>query len=405
MKNPCYIIEENLLRKNLALIRSVVDRAGVEIILAFKAFAMWKIFPIFHEYGFNVSTASSLAEAHLAFEEMGNKAHTYSPVYQEDEFDEICALSSHITFNSISQFEKFKGISNNSFCHCGLDPQSLKFQPIAACAAMTGTIFRSTLKSKISCGLRINPEFSEVETDLYNPCAVGSRLGVTADKIGEKLPAGIEGLHFHTLCESNSYDLEKTLQAVEQKFSKYFSQIKWLNFGGGHLMTHKDYDIEHLIKILIDFKQKYPHLHIILEPGSAFVWQTGFLTAKVEDIVENGGITTAMLNISFACHLPDCLEMPYKPAVRGEVEPNENAYKYRFGGNSCLSGDFFGDFYFAEKLKIGQEIIFEDMIHYTIVKTTMFNGVSHPSIGIIKSNGEFELLKKFDYSDYKNRMC
>jgi len=374
MKNPCYIIEENLLRKNLTLIRSVADRAGVEVILAFKAFAMWKTFPIFHEYGFKVSTASSLAEAHLAFEEMGSKAHTYAPVYQENEFDEICALSSHITFNSISHFDKFYSKISNS-----------KFQ--------------------ISCGLRINPEFSEVETDLYNPCAVGSRLGVTADKIGEKLPAGIEGLHFHTLCESTSYDLEKTLQAVEQKFSKYFSQIKWLNFGGGHLMTHKDYNVEHLIKILTDFKKKYPHLHIILEPGSAFAWQTGFLTAKIEDIVENGGITTAMLNISFACHMPDCLEMPYKPAVRGEVEASENAYKYRFGGNSCLSGDFFGDFYFAEKLKIGQEIIFEDMIHYTIVKTTMFNGVSHPSIGILKSNGTFELLKKFDYLYYKNRMC
>ena len=373
MISPCYIIEEDLLRKNLALIRSVADRAEVEVILAFKAFAMWKVFPIVREF-IGKSTASSIAEAHLAFEEMGSKAHTYAPVYQADEFDEICALSSHITFNSLSQVDKFQS-------------QISKF------------------KHQISFGLRINPEFSEVETELYNPCAAGSRLGVTADKIGEKLPETIEGLHFHTLCESTSYDLKKTLQAVEQKFSKYFSQIKWLNFGGGHLMTHKNYDVEHLIKILTDFKQKYPHLHIILEPGSAFAWQTGFLTAKVEDIIENGGITTAMLNISFACHLPDCLEMPYKPTIRGEVEPSETAYKYRFGGNSCLSGDYFGDFYFSEKLNIGQEIIFEDMIHYTIVKTTMFNGVSHPSIGILKSDGAFELLKKFDYSDYKNRMC
>jgi carboxynorspermidine decarboxylase len=253
--------------------------------------------------------------------------------------------------------------------------------------------------------LRINPEFSDVETALYNPCAPGSRLGVTAENIGEKLPENIEGLHFHTLCESTSYDLEKTLNEVEKKFSKFFEQIKWLNFGGGHLITHKDYDVEHLIKILTDFKQKYPHLHIILEPGSAFAWQTGFLTAKIEDIVENQGITTAMLNISFSCHLPDCLEMPYKPAVESEIEPSENAFKYRLGGNSCLSGDFLGDFYFAEQLKTGQEIIFEDMIHYTIVKTTMFNGVSHPSIGIIKTDGTFEILKKFSYSDYKNRMC
>jgi carboxynorspermidine decarboxylase len=387
--SPCYVVEERLLRRNLALIQSVAQRADVEIILAFKAFALWKTFPIIREY-ITKSTASSLSEAYLAFEEMGSKAHTYSPVYQADEFDKIASMSSHITFNSLAQAAKFA---------------------------------KKCEEHNVSCGLRINPEFSEVETALYNPCSPGSRLGVTADLLGDRLPKNIEGLHFHTLCESTSYDLENTLKAVENRFAKYFSQIKWINFGGGHLMTHKDYDVEHLIKILAEFKQRYPHLQVILEPGSAFAWQTGFLLATVEDIVENQGIKTAILNISFACHLPDCLEMPYKPAVRGEVGAQvENLrqqegevgagyalpllplHKYRFGGNSCLSGDFLGDFYFSEPLQAGQQLIFEDMIHYTTVKTTMFNGVSHPSIGILKTDGNFELYRQFSYFDYKNRM-
>ncbi|MDR0830003.1 MAG: carboxynorspermidine decarboxylase [Prevotellaceae bacterium] len=402
--SPCYVIEEDLLRKNLALIKSVAERADVEIIVAFKAFAMWKTFPIFREYGFKISTASSLAEARLAFEEMGSRAHTYAPVYQEVEFDEICGLSSHITFNSLSQYEKYKcQVTGNRYQVTNTDNPLLDTPHLLPVTCYL-------LPNSISCGFRINPEVSVVETDLYNPAKAGSRLGIIADLLPEILPKGIEGLHFHALCESTSYDLEKVLDAVEQKFSKYFPQIKWLNFGGGHLMTHKDYDVEHLIKILTNFKQKYPHLKIILEPGAAFVWQTGFLKATVEDIVENHGIKTAMLNISFACHLPDCLEMPYKPAVRGEAATvgagrTLPLHKYRFGGNSCLSGDFFGDFYFEKPLEIGQEIIFEDMIHYTMVKTTMFNGVSHPSIGILKSDGNFELFKHFSYEDYKNRMC
>jgi carboxynorspermidine decarboxylase len=319
------------------------------------------------------STASSLSEALLAKEEMGSLAHTYSPAYTEKEFPTIMDCSSHITFNSLSQFERFYTQTKNH-------------------------------KNKISCGLRINPEFSDVETDLYNPCAVGSRMGIVASLLGDKLPDGVEGLHFHTLCESSSFDLGKTLSEVERKFGKYFSQIKWLNMGGGHLMTREDYDVEHLIELLKKFKAKYPHLHIILEPGSAFAWRTGVLRSTVVDIVENGGIKTAILDVSFACHMPDCLEMPYKPSIVGATDEIKGKPTYRMGGNSCLSGDFYGSWSFDKELKIGDDIVFEDMIHYTMVKTTMFNGISHPSIGIWTKNNEFKLIRTFSYQDFKIRM-
>jgi carboxynorspermidine decarboxylase len=317
------------------------------------------------------STASSLAEARLAFEEMGSPAHTYGPAYTDREFPEIVKCSSHITFNSLSQFER-------------LYPQTQFYN--------------------VSCGLRINPEFSDVETDLYNPCAPGSRLGVVAELLGDTLPAGVEGLHFHTLCESNSYDLEKTLAVVEQKFGHLFGQIKWLNMGGGHLMTKEGYDVEHLIALLQNFKAKYPHLQLILEPGSAFAWRTGVLVSSVVDVVENKGIKTAMLDVSFSCHMPDCLEMPYKPAIVGATDVVTGKPTYRMGGNSCLSGDFYGSWSFEEELKPGDRIVFEDMIHYTMVKTTMFNGVSHPSIGIWTKDNEFKLIREFGYEDYKGRM-
>ena len=368
--SPCYVLDERAFRHNLELISSVAQRADVEIILAFKAFAMWPVFPIVREY-VNCSTASSLAEARLAYEEMGSKAHTYAPAYTEAQFPEIMSLSSHITFNSLSQFERF---------------------------------FPQTEGQNISCGIRINPEFSVVETDLYNPSTPGSRLGVVADMLPDILPEGIEGLHFHTLCENNSYDLERVLGSIESNFAKQLKQVKWLNMGGGHLMTHKDYDIEHLIGLLKAFKERHPHLHIILEPGSAFVWQTGVLVSSVLDIVENRGIKTAMLDVSFACHMPDCLEMPYKPAITGATDEVEGKPTYRMGGNSCLSGDFYGDWSFDNELQPGDLIIFEDMIHYTMVKTTMFNGVSHPSIGIWTREDEFKLLREFGYKDYRMRM-
>ncbi len=371
--SPCFVMEEELLRRNLQLISSVKERAGVNIILAFKAFAMWRSFPIIREY-IGHSTASSVAEAQLAFEEMGSPAHSYAPSYTDAEFPLFMQYSSHITFNSLSQFERF-------------------YPQVEASG------------KDIRCGLRINPEFSVVDTDLYNPSTPGSRLGVTADRIGETLPAGITGLHLHNLCENNSYDLERTLEVVEQRFGHLFGQIMWLNLGGGHLMTHKDYDIAHLISVLTALRGRYPHLEITMEPGSAFAWETGVLISTVADIVENNGVKTAMLNVSFACHMPDCLEMPYKPRIRGaHPEPVEGKPTYRMGGNSCLSGDFMGDWSFDTPLQVGDLIVFEDMIHYTIVKTTMFNGVTHPSIGLWTSEERFELFRRFTYEDYKNRM-
>ncbi len=368
--SPCYVVEEELLRRNLSLIRSVAERADVEIILAFKAFALWRTFPIFREY-IEHSTASSLAEARMAFEKFGSKAHTYAPIYTDQDFPQIAACSSHITFNSLTQYTHF-----------------------AEQARAAG----------VSCGLRINPEFSDVTTDLYNPCAPGSRLGVTADALGENLPEGLEGLHFHTLCESSSYDLERTLAVVEAKFGRFLGQIKWLNMGGGHLMTRADYDVEHLVKLLTTFRQKYPHLRLILEPGSAFAWRTGVLVSTVQDVVENHDIRTAMLDVSFACHMPDCLEMPYKPAIVGATDAVTGKPTYRMGGNSCLSGDFCGSWSFDRALRVGDRIVFEDMIHYTTVKTTMFNGISHPSIVLRHCDGTLETLRHFSPDDYFARM-
>jgi carboxynorspermidine decarboxylase len=369
--SPCYVMEEKLLRKNLSLIKYVKEQAGVTIILAFKAFAMWKSFPVIREY-IPFSTASSIYEAQLAFEEMGSPAHTYSPAYTEKDFPLILKYSSHITFNSLSQFERFypvvKAGSNN-----------------------------------VSCGLRINPEYSVVETDLYNPTAPGSRMGVVNDLLGDTLPEGIEGFHFHALCESSSYDLEKMLEAVERRFGRFLPSLKWLNVGGGHLMTRKDYDIEHLISVLRTFKSNYPSLEIIMEPGSAFAWQTGFLLTTVVDVVENRGIKTAIIDASFTCHMPDCLEMPYKPAIRNATDATEGKPTYRIGGNSCLSGDYMGDWSFEQSLKTGDKIIFEDMIHYTIVKTTMFNGIPHPSIALWNKDDELVIYKTFTYEDYKQR--
>ncbi len=370
--SPCYVMEEKLLRNNLALIKRVKEEAGVNIILAFKAFALWKSFPIVREY-IPYSTASSKFEAQLAFEEMGSPAHTYSPAYTEADFPAILKYSSHITFNSLSQFDRF--------------------YPLVKADGRG-----------ISCGLRINPEFSDVETDLYNPCAPGSRMGIVRDLLGETLPEGVDGLHFHTLCESSSYDLERTLQEVDKKFGTLLSQVKWLNMGGGHLMTRKDYDTAHLVSVLRAFKTKYPNLEIIMEPGSAFAWQTGFLLTTVVDIVENKGIKTAIIDASFTCHMPDCLEMPYKPAIRNATDAVEGKPTYRIGGNSCLSGDYMGDWSFDKPLEVGDKVIFEDMIHYTIVKTSMFNGIPHPSLALWSKEDEFVLYRSFGYEDYKNRM-
>ena len=374
---PYYLVQESLLRRNLQLIKRVADEADVEIILAFKAFALWRTFPIFRDF-IGHTTASSLSEARLSLEEFGSLAHTYSPAYEEEEFEEILHCSGHVTFNSLSQYERML-------------PKMSDF-----------------IEHSVSYGLRVNPEYSEIETELYNPCAPGSRFGVLAEQLPEVLPKGIEGFHCHCHCESPASALEHTLEHLEEKFAGWFPQLKWLNLGGGHLMTRKDYDVEHLINILKGLHHRYPHLHIILEPGSAFAWQTGPLVSEVVDIVENHGIQTAILNVSFTCHMPDCLEMPYYPDVRGAEHTSHpsplTSHLYRLGGNSCLSGDFMGNWQFDHELKVGEEVIFEDMIHYTTVKTNMFNGVRHPSIGMLHEDGKLEILREFGFSDYKNRM-
>ena len=369
---PIYIIEESRLRRNLKLIASVAAKADIEIILAFKAFALWKTFPIFREY-IHSTTASSLSEAKMAFEKFGAPAHTYSPAYTDGEFDEIVRCSSHLSFNSLSQYERF----------------------------------HQRAKS-VSIGLRVNPEYSEVGTLLYNPCAPGTRFGVTADKLPEQLPADIEGFHCHCHCESGADVFQRSLAHIEEKFSRWFPQLKWINFGGGHLMTRKDYDVDLLISMMQDFHRRYPWLKVILEPGSAFAWQTGPLVSHVVDIVEDKGIKTAILDVSFTCHMPDCLEMPYQPDVRNaesvELEKATEPCTYRLGGNSCLSGDFMGSWRFEKELQVGDEVIFEDMIHYTTVKTNTFNGITHPSIGMLHEDGTMEVLRRFGYEDYLNRM-
>ena len=379
IKTPYYMIEEDKLRANLSLIRQVAKQTDSEWILAFKAFALWKTFPVFREY-ISSTTASSLSEARLALEEFGAKAHTYSPAYKDEEFDDIVRCSSHLTFNSLTQYERFHERAG-----------------------------------ECSLGLRVNPEYSEVGTLLYNPCAPGTRFGVTAEKLPEQLPADIRGFHCHCHCESGADVFERTLKHIEQKFSRWFPQLEWINFGGGHLVTRKDYDIPLLVRLMEDFHRRWPHLKVIFEPGSAFAWQTGPLVSSVVDIVEDKGIRTAILDVSFTCHMPDCLEMPYYPEVRGaeHIDPStlnahlstlNSHWLYRLGGNSCLSGDFMGLWQFDHELAVGEQVVFEDMIHYTTVKTNTFNGITHPSLTMLHADGTLQLLRRFTYEDYRDRM-
>ena len=370
--SPCYLLDEAALDRNLAVIDRVRRATGAEIIVALKACAMWRIFPELAKHS-DGATASSAAEARLVREEFGRPAHTYAPVYTDRNIDEIIACSDHITFNSLAQYERFG---------------------------------QRALINGLSCGLRINPLYSPVETDLYNPCVPGSRLGVTAGRLAEQggLPEGIEGLHFHVLCESRPEHLRKALEAVELRFGECLDRVKWLNMGGGHLMTHAEYDCDELIALLGEFRARHPRLRLILEPGSAFTWRTGYLVSTVEDIVENGGVRTAMLDVSFACHMPDCLEMPYKPAIVGAHDPAGDEPRWRMGGTSCLAGDFCGDWAFDRDLRTGDRVVFEDMIHYTMVKTTMFNGVAHPAIAIAHRDGSLEVVREFGYEDFRNRM-
>lgn len=370
LPTPYYIVYESRLRHNLNLIDSVRHRAGVEIIMAFKANSLWRAFGPIREMGFHF-TASSLNELQLGNKHLQCKAHIYCPAYTEQTIDSFLAGSSHITFNSLSQFKRF-----------------------ASRATTAG----------VSPGLRVNPQCSVIETDIYNPALPGSRFGVTRDMIDENLPDGIEGLHFHALCESSSTDLERVLASFEEQFGEFLPHLKWVNMGGGHLMTRKGYDVDHLVNLLKNFRQRHPNLNVILEPGSAFTWQTGDLVTSVVDIVKNQGVATAIIDASFACHMPDCLEMPYRPTITESVDDNPSLPTYRMGGNSCLSGDYCGPWSFAQPLKAGQRLRFEDMNHYTTVKTNMFNGIQHPDIVWCDADGECSYLRRFTFADYESRM-
>jgi carboxynorspermidine decarboxylase len=369
--SPCYVLEEKKLIQNLELIHSIQERAGVIVILALKGFAMFSAFPIIKKY-LAGTTASSLFEAMLAREEFGGELHLYLPVYQEHEFAALIQGAAHVTFNSLNQWQQFK---------------------------------EETLAAHISPGLRINPEYSPVEHEIYNPASPFSRLGIRAEVLGDRLPSGIEGLHCHNLCESDSYALAETLDQIETRFGHLIPQIKWLNLGGGHLMTRSGYDVEHLIKVITDFKIRHSHLKIYLEPGAAIVWEAGFLRARVLDLIETPGVAIAMLDVSFTAHMPDCLEMPYQPQIRGANELT-GTYIYRMGGLTCLAGDVMGmgDYAFEKPLQVGDTVLFEDMMHYTMVKTSMFNGIQHPAIGILRQDGTFDQVKTFGYEDYKSRL-
>ncbi|MDC8832570.1 carboxynorspermidine decarboxylase [Alteromonas gilva] len=364
--SPCYVLEEARLVENLRLMKDVQARSGARIILALKGFSMWSCFDIIGQY-LHGATASSVWEAKLA-SEMGKEVHAYAPAYKPQEIAELAGLVNHLSFNSIGQWQRY---------HEDLPGVSL--------------------------GLRINPEHQEADTPLYDPAAPGSRLGIRASELNGVDLTGIDGFHCHNLCECDSFATARTLEAIEKRFGQWLSQLKWLNLGGGHLMTRKGYDVEHLISTLAAFKAKYPNLDIILEPGSAVAWQTGPLIAEVVDIVDNQG-PIAILDISATAHMPDVLEMPYRPAIVGGGEPGELGFDIKLGGNSCLAGDVIDTYSFAKPLQVGDKLQFEDMMHYTMVKTTFFNGVQHPAIGILRQDGEFELIREFNYSDFKSRL-
>lgn len=375
-QTPYYIVYEERLRRNLEIITGVMQRTGVKIIMAFKANALWKSFPIIAEY-VRDSTASSINEMRLSHDYLGGDVHAYCPVYTDETFPQFLDGCTHITFNSLAQFHRHAEALRK---HNSKEPHAF-------------------------AGLRVNPRCCVIETDIYNPCMPGSRFGENPDTIGDKLPEGIEGLHFHALCESTSYDLEKVLEAFTRQYGHLLPQVKWVNMGGGHLMTRRGYDIDHLVRTLNTFKERYPHLDIIMEPGSAFTWQTGDLIVTVLDVIERDGIRTAIIDASFACHMPDCLEMPYRPNIL-EALPDDatDGITYRLGGNSCLSGDFVGGWKFAEPLKAGDRLTLLDMNHYTNVKTTMFNGIQHPDVLLQSLNGETRLLRHYTYEDYRDRM-
>lgn len=369
--SPCYIVDERLLRKNLEILDSVQKRTGCSILLALKGFSMTSMMPIVGEYLKGI-TASSLNEAHLGHEFMGKEVHAYAPAFLEDEFEELMSYCDHLVFNSFAQWEKYKDI------------------------------VKSNPSKTIECGLRVNPEYSEIEVDIYNPCSANSRMGITIANFKPELLDGIDGLHFHTLCEQNSDALANTLPHLEEKFGPYLQQMKWLNFGGGHHITRDDYDIESLVRSIEYMRDKYD-LKIYLEPGEAIALNTGYLVSTVLDIVNNG-MEIAILDASAACHMPDVLEMPYRPNIIDAGKPGEKPYTYRLGGNTCLAGDIIGDYSFDEPLKVGDRLVFMDMAHYTMVKNNTFNGVNLPSIASYNEEDGIKVHKTFGYKDYISRL-
>ena len=368
LPSPCFVCEEEKLEKNLQLLDFIQKKADVTILLALKGFALYSTFDICKKY-LKGCCASGLNEAILAKEEFGGEVHTYSPAFKPNEFKEIAQISNHIVFNSFSQFE----------------------------------LYKNQILPHNSIGLRINPECSTVDVDLYNPCGTNSRLGITKKEFKKNLPSSIEGFHFHALCEQNVDALKLVLDKFEENFKHYFKDLQWINFGGGHHITRKDYDVDGLIILLKEFKEKYPHLKIYLEPGEAIGWQTGYLEATVLDIVQNG-MSIAILDTSAECHMPDTLAMPYRPDILNSEEANIKKHTYKLAGNTCLAGDIIGDYSFDDELNIGDKIILEDMIHYTMVKTTTFNGINLPSIAIKRKNGDYTIVRDYNYSSYKDRL-
>ena len=366
LKTPCYLIDERLLLKNLSILKSVSDQTGCKILLAQKAFSMYRAYPLIGKY-LSGTTASSLHEARLGNEEMSGETHIFSPAYVEDEFDEILKLCDHIVFNSFGQHRKFRNRCDS-----------------------------------VECGIRINPEYSELDHAIYDPSAKYSRLGVTLANFSEDELDGIDGLHFHTLCEQNADVLMRTLKAAEEKFGKYIPRMKWVNFGGGHHITREDYDIELLVKCINEFRARYD-ADVYLEPGEAVALNAGFLVSSVLDIVENE-MNIAILDASAACHMPDVLEMPYHPNIIGAGVAGEKAHTYRLAGNTCLAGDIIGDYSFNQPLKMGDKLVFCDMAHYTMCKNNTFNGINLPDIVYYSEEMGIETVKDFGYEDFKGRL-
>lgn len=371
LPTPCYVVDEGLLIKNLEILRSVQERADCSILLAQKGFSMYSVYPLIKKYLKGV-TSSSLFEARLGFEEMGGEVHTFAPAFIDDDFDEILKYSDHIVFNSFDQWKRYK------------------------------SRVKAVTSKKIECGIRINPEYSEIEKPIYDPCYRHSRLGVTLENFRPDELDGIDGLHFHTMCEQNSDTLERTIRVVDEKFGRYIKGMKWLNMGGGHHITRHDYDIETLIRSIMFFKDKYG-VKVYLEPGEAVALNTGFLVAGVLDVVNNG-MEIAILDASAVCHMPDVLEMPYRPEIIDAGKPGEYPYVYRLAGNTCLAGDVIGDYSFKKPLKPGDRVVFSDMAHYTMVKNNTFNGIGLPAIALYNEKEGVKIIKRFGYEDFRTRL-